>query len=84
MPPCDVRLISAAILRRRGGMSGIGWSLQIANLFLAFVLPVWPQNVLQGYGGLCGNTALCTSTSFLRPVWERLRGPWHALQETPQ
>lgn len=81
---CDVRLISVAILRRRGGMSGMGWSLQIANLFLAFVLPVWPQNVLQGYGGFCGKTALCTSTSFLCPVWESLRGPWHALQETPQ
>lgn len=42
---------------------------------------VLPHTTLQG--GFCGKAMLCASTSSVCPMWETLRGPWHALWETP-
>lgn len=51
---------------------------------VALGLAVWPHTTLQGHSGFCGEAMLCASTSSLCPMWETLRGPWHALWETPQ
>lgn len=51
---------------------------------VAFGQAVWPNAMFQGHSGFCGEAMLCTSTSSLCPMWESLRGPWHAVWETPQ
>lgn len=55
-----------------------------SGFIVALKLAVWPHTTLQGHSGFCGEAMLCASTSSLCPMWERLRGPWHALWETPQ
>lgn len=73
----DQEISFSVLVSKSSGMSEL-------SFIVARELPAWPHTTLQGHSGFCGSAMLCASTSSLCPMWESLRGPWHALWETPQ